>query len=266
MNARVDSNPTSEATALDWARQLLVILALAGTLYVNYLSNALPINGRTPADISDSFPSLVTPAGYVFSIWGLIYLGLIVYAVWQALPARRTDPLQRVVGWLFIATCLFNGSWIFAFHYARYGLSLLLMLGLLLTLIKIYLRIGTGQRPPAEPSETWALRLPFSLYLGWITIATIANVTIVLLDAGWGGWGLPDEAWAVLVLIVGAGINAAIARRHRDAAYIGVFVWAYAGIIAKHSDVMPVVLTAGLMVPVVVLALITAPGREPAAA
>ncbi|MCB0216962.1 MAG: tryptophan-rich sensory protein [Caldilineae bacterium] len=253
-----------DAGPFDLLRQILVPLALAVTLYVNYLANALPINGRTPAEISDSFPSLVTPAGYVFAIWGLIYLALIAYAIYQAAPSRRASPLQRRVGWLFVLSCVFNSGWIFAFHYGHYRITELVMLGLLLTLIAIYLRLGTGRRPPADRLEAWALRLPFSLYLGWITIATIANTTILLLDEGWGGWGLAPEVWAVLVLMVGAGINAAIAYRHRDAVYVGVFIWAYAGIIVQHAAVRPVAITAGLMVPLVVLALLRAP--RPAAA
>jgi tryptophan-rich sensory protein len=259
----ISSPPVS---GLDRLRQLAVVVALAATLYINYLANALPINGRTPAEISDSFPSLVTPAGYVFAIWGLIYLGLIAYAIYQALPSRAGDPRLRAVGWLFVLSCLFNSAWIFLFHYGQYAATEVVMLGLLGSLIAIYLRLGTGRTAPAGRAEALALRLPFSLYLGWITIATIANTTILLLDIGWGGWGLPPEAWAVLVLMAGAGINAAIAWRHRDPAFLGVFIWAYAGIIAAHSGVAPVVLTAGLMVPLVVMVFLRAPNMAGAAA
>lgn len=263
MNKEVASE-APPATGLDRLRQLAVVVALGATLYINYLATALPINGRTPGEISDSFPSLVTPAGYVFAIWGLIYLGLIAFAIYQAAPSRADDPQLRAVGWLFVLSCFFNSAWIFLFHYGQYAATELVMLGLLGSLIAIYLRLGTGRSAPADRAEALALRLPFSLYLGWITIATIANTTILLLDIGWGGWGLPPEFWAVLVLLAGAGINAAVAHRHRDPAYLGVFIWAYAGIIAAHSDVAPVVLTAGLMVPLVVMVFLRAPAMEAA--
>jgi translocator protein len=119
-------------------RQIFVILALAGTLLVNWLANALPINGITTGEVSDSYPVLFTPAGYVFAIWGVIYLLLLGYVIYQALPAQRENPLlQKIAPW-FILNTLANTVWIFFWHYQLIPITVLLMLGVLIPLIVIY--------------------------------------------------------------------------------------------------------------------------------
>lgn len=255
----------NQATGRDLVRQVLVILALAGTIFVNYLANALPINNRPTGAISDSFPVRFTPAGYVFSIWGLIYLGLLIYAIYQALPSQRINPRQRAIGWLFIVSCLANSSWIFAWHYGLYPLSLLIMLVLLGSLIAIYARLYASVKE-ASAAERWSTHVPFRVYLGWITVATIANATIVLYALGWQGAPLGAANWAALLIFVGTLIGLFFALRLRDVAYTLVLVWAFLGIYVKQGDAPVTAYTAltmaGVLAAATVLPFLFGPKRR----
>ena len=163
----------------DIFRQIVVVLSTIAVIVVNGLATTLPLGGKTTGEISDQFDVYFVPAGYVFSIWGLIYLALIGYSIFQALPAQRDNPRLRRTGWLYVLSCAANIAWIFLWHYEIFAWTLVAMVALLLALIVIYLRLGTGfSRVPA--AETWLVRVPFSIYLGWITVATIANVTSLL--------------------------------------------------------------------------------------
>jgi len=220
--------------------QWLVPITTLVTIAVNALANILPIAGRLTGDISDSFPVLVTPAGYVFSIWGLIYLGLAAYAVWQALPAQATNPRAQALAVPVSIGNLANLSWILLWHHLWIGTSLVAMLVLLATLVVTYLRLrpqpGTGgARGAVSRAERIVARGTFSVYLGWITVATVANVTIALYDAGWGGGFLPPQAWGVLTLLVATALGARMLLRYRDVAYAAVLVWAFVGIVVAQS-------------------------------
>lgn len=215
-------------------RQAGIVIAVLATITVNGLANALPLNNLTTGEISDRFDVYFVPAGYVFSIWGLIYLGLIAYAVYQALPAQRDNPrLQRVALPFFISS-IANVAWLFLWHYEIFTLTIVAMLGLLLSLIAIYFRLGIG-REPVSRAETWSVRIPFSIYLGWVTVATIANATSLLDYLRWGGWGISEQVWAVIMLAVGLLIATAVAITRSDTAYMLVIVWAFAGIGVKHA-------------------------------
>lgn len=224
-------------------RQIINLLAVLATIAVNGMANALPLNGLTTGEISDRFQVYFVPAGYVFSIWGLIYLGLIAFAIFQLLPSQRENPRLQLIGYLPALSCLFNCSWIFLWHYEQFPLTLLAMLGLLITLIAIYLRLNVGGTS-VRAVERWSLSIPFRIYLGWVTVATVANATSVLDFLGWDGWGISEAAWAVIMLLVSAGIGVLMGLRHRDAAYLLVLVWAYVGIALKHADTSSVASTA----------------------
>jgi hypothetical protein len=211
-----------------------VLLAVVGTIIINGLANALPFNGLTTGGISDRFQVYFVPAGYVFAIWGLIYLGLILLAIYQLLPAQRANPrLQRVRGAL-IVSCVANSAWIFLWHYELFPWTLLVMGALLVSLLVIYLRLGIG-RAATTVGERWLVRVPVSIYLGWVTVATIANVTSVLENARWSGWGIAPATWAVIMLAVGALVAWAMSLTRRDAAYDLVLIWAFVGIALKHA-------------------------------
>ena len=234
----------------DTLRQAVNVLAVVGTIAINGLANALPLNGLTTGEISDRFDVYFVPAGYVFSIWGLIYLALIGFAVYQALPAQRENPRLRRVGYLFAVSCVANVAWLFLWHYERFLLTVVAMGTLLLSLIAIYLRLGIGRtRVPA--AERWLVRVPFSIYLGWVTVATIANVTSLLDYVNWSGWGVSPEAWTVIMLIAATGIASAVSLTRGDVAYMLVIVWAFAGIGVKHAGT-PVVAIAAWAATVVV--------------
>jgi hypothetical protein len=236
-------------------RQSVNVLAVITTIVVNGLANALPLNGQTTGEISDRFQVYFVPAGYVFSIWGLIYLGLILFAVYQALPGQRDNPRLHRVRHLFALSCLANIAWLFLWHYEQFPLTLVAMFALLLLLIAIYLRLEIG-RAAIPGAEKWFVDVPFSIYLGWITVATIANVTSVLDYLNWGGWGISAEVWAVIMLVAGAGIAWAVSLTRGDLAYMLVIIWAFVGIAVKHADTSVVAIAAWVTTALVVLALV----------
>jgi hypothetical protein len=216
-------------------RQIIVILVVLVTITINILANALPFNGLNTGEISDRFQVYFVPAGYVFSIWGLIYLGLIAYAVFQALPSQKTNPRLQATGWWVVLGGLANSVWIFLWHYEQFVGTLGAMLVLLATLIAVYLRLGTGQSR-VSAAETWAVRIPFSIYLGWITVATVANVTDVLDFVGWNGFGIRPEIWMVVILAAVLVIAVLMNFTRRDIAYAAVLLWALAGIAVKFPN------------------------------
>ncbi|MBC7248811.1 MAG: tryptophan-rich sensory protein [Anaerolineae bacterium] len=238
----------------DTVRQVVNVLAVIAALVVNGLANALPLNGQTTGEISDRFQVYFVPAGYVFSIWGLIYVGLIVFAVYQALPAQRENPRLRRAGYLAALSCVANIAWLFLWHYEFFLLTLVVMFALLLLLIAIYLRLEIG-RAHVSPAEKWLVHMPFSIYLGWITVATVANVTSVLDYLNWNGWGISPEAWTVIMLLVGVGIASAVSFTRGDVAYVLVIVWAFAGIAIKHAGTPVVSIAAWVTTALAVLML-----------
>lgn len=216
---------------------VLNIIAYVATVFVNYLSNALPINGRTAEEVSDSLPSFFTPAGYTFAIWGLIYSGLLAFVIYQALPSQRNAEYQRRIGWLFVASSVANIAWLFAWHYGYYVLSVVIMVALLVTLITIYLRLRIGL-PGAAPDlrQKLLVHAPFSLYLGWITVATIANTAGVVGSLGWDGFGISGPVWSAIMMFVAAIVAGLLLWKRNDPVYSGVLIWALFGIRAAHPD------------------------------
>ena len=233
------------------------ILLFLVTVVVNGLANALPLNGQQTGEISNRFDVLFVPANYVFAIWGLIYLALAAFVVYQALPSQQNNPRLQRLGWLFALSNVANTAWIFLWHYEYFALTVLVMAGLLISLIAIYLRLGIG-RTTSRGVERWVVDGTFSLYLGWITVATIANVTSYLDFVAWGGWGISPVVWTVLLLVVGVGIAAAMTLRHRDAIYLGVLVWAFAGIAVKQTAEPVVVASASAAAILVTLLIVIA--------
>ena len=239
-------------------RQTAVVLAVIATIAVNGLANALPLNGQLTGEISDRFKVYFVPAGYVFSIWGLIYLGLILFAIYQALPAQRDNPHLSQIGYLFVFSCLANIVWLFLWHYERFPATAVAMLALLASLIAIYLRLGIG-RAAVSTGERWLVQIPFSVYLGWVSVATIANITDVLDYLKWDGWGIRPELWAVIMLVAAAGITAAMIFTRGDMAFALVILWAFAGIAIKQSSASLVAYTAWVLVGVLVITLLVNP-------
>ena len=213
--------------------KLLVLFSYLLMIVVNALANILPINNLTTGKVSDSFPNLFAPTGLTFSIWGLIYLFLGIYSGYQLFSKKIYSKLSNQINTLFIISSFVNSAWIFAWHYKIIWLTVLLMLTLLFTLIKI---ADILNREHLSSTEKLLYKIPFGVYFGWITVATIANITGFLVSIGWNGFGLPDTTWMIIVLFVGLGI--AVWRMHKDSnlAYGLVPVWAYYGIWLKHTN------------------------------
>ena len=210
-------------------KRWLIIISLVLTLAVNFLANTLPINGVMTGEVSDQFPILFVPAGYVFSIWGLIYLALVAFAIYSLTPKGRADArVDGVAGW-FTAANLFNAVWIFLWHYQQFPLTLIAMAGLLVSLLAIYikLRVGLEKRSLAD---RLLVETPFSIYLGWITVATVANISQVLYVLGWRGAPLSEPVWAVVMLAVAALLGGLMIFLRKEVAYPLVLVWAFVGI------------------------------------
>jgi hypothetical protein len=206
-------------------------LNLAGyvlVLVMNTLANALPINGMTTGELSALYPNRFVPAGFTFGIWGLIYLSLLGFVVHQFRAGGR--PLAKAIGIWFFLSCVANASWILAWHYRMPLLSLGVMLLLLLTLIQIYRRVQAF-----EWRDHWLGKLPFQLYLAWISVATIANSTAVLVDAGWEGGPFAPYQWAAIMVGAAALIGLAFVLNFRDIPFGLVLLWAFFGIYERQA-------------------------------
>jgi len=227
----------------DTLRQLANIFSVILALTVNILASALPLNGQNTGAISDRFKVFFVPAGYVFAIWGVIYIGWIAFTIYQARPAQKESLRLRSLGYLFALSGVFNAAWLFCWHYNQFGLSVIVMLILLGLLIASYLKLNVG-RTPVNNAEKWCVDIPFSVYLGWISVATIANITDWLYFINWNGFGIAPQRWAVLMLMIAALLGLVMALSRKDSGYLLVLVWSFAGIAVKQSAEPNVKITA----------------------
>lgn len=246
----------------DRLRQLLVVASFVFAIVINGAANVLPINGQTTAEISDRFRVFVVPAGYVFAIWGVIYVGQLAFLFQTLRPNRLDDALLRRIGLWPVAVATLNGIWILLWHYEVFPATVAVMVALLVSLILLYRRAGFERtaRPGSgiSASERWLVQVPFSLYLGWITVATIANVAAVGNWAGVSTFGLAPELVAAAVLAVGLAIAALVMLRTGDVAYGAVIIWAYVGIVVKEAATPWVPWVAGFGVAVMVVLILAA--------
>jgi len=214
----------------------LNVVAFVAVVFVNGLAGSTTlIGGKTIAQISDAYPTLITPAGYVFSIWGVIYLLLGIFVVFQALPSEKTREFREKVGWLFILSSILNIVWLLLWNFDYLSLSVVIMFLLLATLILIYLRLEIG-KSNVQLREKIAFHLPFSVYLGWITIASIENVAATLVSVKWDGFGISPETWAIIITIIALLIAILVVLTRKDVAYALVVIWALLGIAVKQSS------------------------------
>lgn len=223
-------------------------LALVGALVVNYLANRLPLGGRTTGELSALYPNLFVPAGITFSIWGVIYLLVGAWAVVQFFPSRAS--LGMRIAPAFAASSVLNAAWLVAWHDTRVGLSVGIMLGLLAVLLYINVLLRD-----AEPPVPLLPRLAFGIYLGWVLVATLVNLTAFLVSVGWEGGGVSPANWASILVVVGTGVAVVTMRRLRTP-FPGLAVgWAFAGIALNRWNDAPVVAwTAVVMILVVAAA------------
>jgi hypothetical protein len=220
---------------------IMNIIGFLGIVVVNGLANALPLNNKTTGALSDQYPNLFVPAGLTFSIWGLIYLLLAIFVAYSMIRALKVDTKRSFINninILFFLTCVANICWILTWHYEAVLLSMIVMIALLVCLIAIYLRLSIG-KSNASNQEKYLVHLPFSVYLGWITVATIANATALLVYANWNTFGLGEQFWAVSVIIVAIAIALIVIFQRRDIFYGLVVDWSLIGILIKRLAVDP---------------------------
>ena len=219
------------------------IIAVILTIIVNGLANILPIGGRYTGELSDNIPNLFVPAGITFAIWGIIYILIILFAVYLAKDLfkkeKSTKPFLEKISIFFILVSLGNIIWIFLWHYEQIILSLLAMLLLFFSLLIIYLRLDIGIAK-VTLKEKLFIHVPISVYIGWITVATIANITAVLVTIEWDRFGLSEQTWTIIILVVVSIITILMILKRRDIAYSLVIVWALFGIILKRLSNDPI--------------------------
>lgn len=238
--------------------------AIIATLVVNTLSNIYPPGGQNVGQIANTTLAgvLITPANYAFAIWGLIYLGLIAYGIYQIQPSRQRQRRLQQVNKLLILACVAQVIWIFLFTLHQFGWSVLAIVTILLCLIGVYLILKTSQLQPLR-RERWMCQIPFSIYLAWISLATIVNVASALYASGWKGWGLSPVAWTLVMVVVATLVAALVIWQRQDVAFTLVFVWAFVAIALRQSSSTPAIaIAAGLGALALVLGLIAVKTRR----
>lgn len=216
------------------------ITAVTVIMLANYaLADILQYNGVSTLEATKKINIYFLPARFTYLIWGLIFLGLIAYTIFQALPAQKENPALRKIGWWYVTGTLAFAAWMVFLHYERYLLTTVLITFLLVSLIIIYEKLGIGQE-----KVSWAMRLfvhlPFSIYLGWITMETIGNISNYLFFSNWNGFGVSAKIWAVVMMVVAIVIAELTAFNRQDVAYLVVFIWSFVGIAVNHVGVSPI--------------------------
>lgn len=245
-------------------RQSLNLIAIFSAFGVNVLANVRPIGGLTLGEISNNLfqEVLITPANYAFAIWGVIYLGLFSFAIYQALPTQQEKPLfQNTISyWLIIASCA-QIVWVFLFQLRFFMSSFLAMLMILLPLLRIYGQLQ-ATKTRLSKRERWLVRIPISIYFAWISVATIVNGAVSLTDIGWEGWGIEPEIWTVIMMGIGGAIALIISFFTQDVAFSSVFIWAFTAIAIRHLD-SPLIATTGFVLAISLVVVIGWGQRQP---
>jgi hypothetical protein len=225
-------------------RQWVTLVAIILAFVVNVASNIVPPNGQTIGEVSATqFGNvLITPANYAFIIWGLIYIGLFALGGYQVRAAQRSNPRLQRGGYGLAIACAIQIAWVFLFLTYQFVLSLMAMVGILLALIWFYTQIRAGQETPSR-GDRWFIILPTSIYLGWISVATVVNVACALTSINWSGWGISPEAWTVILMLITMAIALVVIAQRADVAFTGVIIWALVAIAIRQADVLSITAT-----------------------
>ena len=219
-------------------RQIVTLISIFAAFGINILANVNPPNGLTIGEISNQVFNniLITPANYAFAIWGVIYIGLLSLAIYQVFPSQRSNPLLRRIGYKLALSSIAQIIWVFCFLYRQYAWSFVAMLSILLPLIAAYLCLPFNTR--ISTWHRWLIRTPISIYLAWISVATIVNGATVLESWQWNYWGISGDAWTIIMLLIAALITNLVCIPRFDLPYASVFIWALIAIAIKNSDKM----------------------------
>ena len=230
------------------------IFALIVTIVLNYLSNTGIFNGNTMSTVSAAYQNLFTPAGYAFSIWGLIYLGLAAFVIYHAVVSFKSSQENNVVlkvGWWFVISCIANCAWIFAWLYDYTGLSVIIMIMLLFSLVMIILetRMELDDLPMKQIAFVW---WPFSLYAGWITVALIANIAAWLTKINWDGFGISAITWTIIMIIIAGIIYLLMTWQRNMREYALVGVWGLLAIAVANWTTEPSIVQSSIIISVII--------------
>jgi hypothetical protein len=216
---------------------LLNILVLIVVIWWNYYSNTGNIGGKTVGELSAVLGNYFTPAGYAFAIWGIIYLALVaqaIYLVWAAFSkAIDSDFISQMGPYLIMTNCL-NAAWLWFWLTENTGLSVVVMLAMLFALIILILNLRMNL-PSQRKTGNWLVRFPISIYAGWITVATVANISAYLAKINWAGWGISEVTWAIVMITIAALVNIFIVFSRNLIAFPLVGVWALVAISVRHA-------------------------------
>lgn len=234
--------------------QILNAVVLVATIVVNYLSNTGVFNNETMATISARYQNLFTPAGYAFSIWGLIYLGLLGFVIYYGPFTKNTDTKEKTilnVGWWFTVSCVANSLWIFTWLYEYTFLTIPIMVVLFISLLKI---IGNNRSILESKDLKTAifLRLPFYIYSGWISVALIADIAAYLKKIQWSGFGISETLWTVIMFAVAAIIHFYMVWKQKMGAFALVAVWALIAIAVANQHSNQTVYIAAIITAIVI--------------
>lgn len=228
-------------------RQWATLLSILAAFFTNVLANIYPINDLTIGEISNTIfgDVLITPAGYAFAIWGLIYLGLISLGVYQVLPKNKDNDYLEKLGYYLVISSLAQIVWVFLFLSRLFVLSTVAMVTILIPLVLVYLELNISLKSLSKQHK-WLVNFPISVYFAWITVATILNVASALFWVEWSGFGLSDVVWTRIMIIVAAIVGIVIRITRQDKVYSGVFIWALVAIMMRHLDTLPIAVTSGI--------------------
>lgn len=243
----------------DAVRQIGVIVSTFAVISGYLISFIIPGNGGAIGALGEKYIIYFVPTSFTFSIWIIIFLGLTFYSIYQALPAQKENQFLRNIGWWYIGGILSLMSWRYFWQYQHFLFSMLTMSGLLVSLIIIYKKLNIGMAKESRGMRFFVY-VPFSIFLGWVTISTIANISQYLMMNGWNGFGIEPKIWAVVLMVVVIVIAEFTAFNRQDLVYLAVIDWAFIGIAVKHKGISPVFeaacVAAGIVIIMAVITLI----------
>ncbi|SDW76973.1 tryptophan-rich sensory protein [Paenibacillus sp. CF384] len=222
-------------------------ISLALVLVLNYWFEKLPLGGQTTGQIAAKYPVLIQPAAYAFGIWTVIYALLAGFVVYSFTKKGSRSRSVQACSLYFMLSCLFNVGWLAAFHLEKLKTSVIIMFSLLLTLIILYTRLRSFSNKPFTLADRIFVLLPFSFYLGWICVASIVNVAVALYAFHWDRFGISEEAWTIIMLMIAAWLAIWMSTRNNDWAIATVFIWAFIAIGVSNDSHLVIAYTAYIL-------------------
>jgi hypothetical protein len=235
-------------------RQILVPIATIGVIFVNYLAGTGRINNVTPEVISDKYPTIITPAGYAFAIWSLIYVGMIGFSIYQLLPSQTDNPRFRAIRTVYLLNCVANCAWIYLWHYEMIIAALGVIFLLLATLVYINLHVKDTE----NTAEIWLAKIPFSIYFGWVTVASILNATIALVYLGVSTSDFTAQVLGAGLIVIAVVLGILMRFKLKLTAYPIAVAWALTAIAVAHGGKTILVVTSAIGVIILLIAALSA--------